>query len=42
MIPGLFPAWMRVEMGGIAALMAIAVVLVVQVALAHRHDVRAR
>ena len=41
MIPGLFPGWMRVEMVGIAALMALAVLLVVQVAVAPRHDVRA-
>ena len=41
MIPGLFPGWMRVEMVGIAALMALAVLLVVQVAVAPRHDVGA-
>jgi hypothetical protein len=42
MIPGLFPGWMRVEMVGIAALMALAVLLVVQAAVAPRHDVQAR
>lgn len=40
-IPGLFPGWMRVEMIGVAALMAVAVLLVAQVALAPRRDVRA-
>jgi hypothetical protein len=40
-IPGLFPGWMRVEMIGVAALMAVAVLLVAQVAVAPRRDVRA-
>lgn len=40
-IPGLFPAWMRVEMVGIAALMAFAVLLVAQTAVATRSDARA-
>ncbi len=41
MIPGLFPAWMRIEMVGIAALMAFAVLLVAQIAVTTRSDVRA-
>jgi hypothetical protein len=41
MTPGLLPAWMRVEMAGVAALMAFAVVLVAQVAVSPRHYVRA-
>ena len=41
MVPGLFPAWMRVEMIGVAALMAFAVLLVAQVAVSLRHEVRA-
>jgi hypothetical protein len=40
-IPGLFPAWMRVEMAAVAALMALAVLLVAQVVAASRHDVKA-
>ena len=41
MIPGLFPAWMRIEMVGIAALMAFAVLLAAQIAVTTRSDVRA-
>ncbi len=36
LIPGFLPAWMRIEMIGITALMALAVVLVAQIAAQHR------
>lgn len=36
LIPGFLPTWMRIEMIGIAALMAVAVALVAQIA-ARRH-----
>lgn len=36
LIPGFLPTWMRIEMIGIAALMAVSVALVAQIA-AHHH-----